>query len=259
MSAGAPLFTFGVIADVQYADLEDGSNFARTRTRYYRNSLQLLRKAREHWSGSAVRPEFVLQLGDLIDGFNALHGASRSALDTVLREFRSGVVDEVHHVWGNHELYNFSREELLTSELNSTLHVKRRLGECCPGADIYAYSFSPQPGFTFIVLDAYDMSLLGLEESSEQYQSALRLIQMYNSHQDLNSPPTPIKILRASPKASPQSLYACVSSASMSCWSLTLRELQTPDITEDITLNRSRYYKDTPSLTEASVRSSWTG
>lgn len=188
---GAPLFSFGVIADIQYADLDDGSNFARTRKRYYRHSLQLLRQAREHWSESVVQPEFVLQLGDIIDGFNAPQGASQSALDTVLREFRSGAVEEVHHVWGNHEFYNFTRKELLSSELNSTLHVKRQLGEACPGGDIYAYSFSPQPGFTFIVLDAYDVSLLGVEESSEQYQNALRLIQMYNSHQDLNSPPTP--------------------------------------------------------------------
>lgn len=188
---GAPLFTFGVIADIQYADLDDGSNFSRTRTRYYRNSLQLLRKAQEHWSGSAVRPDFLLQLGDIIDGFNAPNGASRSALDTVLREFRSGAVEEVHHVWGNHEFYNFTRGELLSSTLNSTLHVKRRLGESRPGTSIYAYSFSPQPGFTFIVLDAYDVSLLGLEESSEQYQSALRLLQTHNHHQDLNTPPTP--------------------------------------------------------------------
>lgn len=189
--AGAPLFSFGVISDIQYADLDDGSNFARTRTRYYRSSLQLLRKALEHWSESAVPPSFVLQLGDIIDGFNAPRGASRSALDTVLREFRSGIVDEVHHVWGNHEFYNFTRGELLSSELNSMLHVKRQLGESGPGGDIYAYSFSPQPGFTFIVLDSYDVSLLGLQESSEQYQTALRLIHMYNNHQDLNSPPPP--------------------------------------------------------------------
>ncbi|XP_033840579.1 manganese-dependent ADP-ribose/CDP-alcohol diphosphatase [Periophthalmus magnuspinnatus] len=184
-----PLFTFGVIADIQYADLDDGFNFTRTRKRYYRNSLQLLRNARDHWSEAPVQPEFVLQLGDIIDGFNTQQHASRSALDTVLREFGSSPV-EVHHVWGNHEFYNFTRGELLCSELNSTLHVQRRLGESRPGGDIYAYSFSPYPGFCFIVLDAYDMSLLGLDQDSEQYQRALKLIQKYNGNQDLNQPPT---------------------------------------------------------------------
>uniref|UniRef100_A0A3B4AFJ0 Calcineurin-like phosphoesterase domain-containing protein n=1 Tax=Periophthalmus magnuspinnatus TaxID=409849 RepID=A0A3B4AFJ0_9GOBI len=178
-----PLFTFGVIADIQYADLDDGFNFTRTRKRYYRNSLQLLRNARDHWSEAPVQPEFVLQLGDIIDGFNTQQHASRSALDTVLREFGSSPV-EVHHVWGNHEFYNFTRGELLCSELN------RRLGESRPGGDIYAYSFSPYPGFCFIVLDAYDMSLLGLDQDSEQYQRALKLIQKYNGNQDLNQPPT---------------------------------------------------------------------
>ncbi|KAK7918597.1 hypothetical protein WMY93_009881 [Mugilogobius chulae] len=185
-----PLFTFGVIADIQYADLDDGMNFARTRKRFYRNSLQLLRNARESWCGSAVQPEFVLQLGDVIDGFNSQHDASRSALDAVLSEFRSSSL-EVHHVWGNHEFYNFSRQELLSSELNSSLHVHRRLREPRPGGDVYAYSFSPYPGFCFVVLDAYDVSLLGLERESEQYQRALSLIQKHNPHEDLNSPPCP--------------------------------------------------------------------
>lgn len=184
----APLFTYGVIADIQYADTDDGFNYARTRKRYYRNSLQLLRNAREKWSSSAVQPEFILQLGDIIDGFNMQHEASERALDAVLREFSSSPV-EVHHVWGNHEFYNFSRKELLASRLNSTLHIKRRVAESRPGADLYAYHFSPFPGFTFIVLDAYDVSLLGQDEDSEQYRTALALIRRYNSNEDLNAPP----------------------------------------------------------------------
>nr|XP_046233204.1 manganese-dependent ADP-ribose/CDP-alcohol diphosphatase [Scatophagus argus] len=183
-----PLFTFGVIADIQYADIDDGYNYSRTRRRYYRSSLQLLRNAQETWSEPAVVPEFILQLGDIIDGFNKAHGASDRALDSVLTEFSSWPV-EVHHVWGNHEFYNFSRSELLSSKLNSSLLTDRNPSTARAGGDIYAYRFSPFPGFTFVVLDAYDVSLLGREESSEQYTDAMNLITQHNNNEDLNCPP----------------------------------------------------------------------
>lgn len=183
-----PLFTFGVIADIQYADIDDGYNFHRTRRRYYRSSLQLLRNAQESWSESAVKPEFILQLGDIIDGYNKGQDASDRALDTVLREFGSSPV-EVHHVWGNHEFYNFSRSALLRSKLNSTPHNDSSPGGAQAGSDIYTYHFSPFPGFTFVVLDAYDVSLLGREKSSEQYSDAMNLIKQYNNNEDLNQPP----------------------------------------------------------------------
>lgn len=186
-----PLFTFGVVADVQYADLDDGYNYSQTRKRYYRTSLQLLRNAVESWSQSkttGVKPEFVLQLGDIIDGFNKDRGDSERALDAVLRELSSGPA-EVHHVWGNHEFYNFSRSELLRSRLNTALHTDRSLSGVPDRPDIYAYHFSPFPGFRFVVLDAYDVSLLGVEETSERYLNALSLIKQHNNNTDLNCPP----------------------------------------------------------------------
>ncbi|XP_054610356.1 manganese-dependent ADP-ribose/CDP-alcohol diphosphatase isoform X2 [Dunckerocampus dactyliophorus] len=183
-----PLFTFGVIADIQYADIDDGLNFTQTRRRFYRNSLQLLREARETWSQSATRPNFILQLGDIIDGFNKDYGASSAALDRVLEEFNLDSM-EVHHVWGNHELYNFTRSELLHSRLNSAVLADRSSSGTRAGGDIYAYSFSPFPGFTFVVLDAYDVSLLGVEEDSSRYHSALTLIKLHNNNEDLNCPP----------------------------------------------------------------------
>lgn len=183
-----PLFTFGVIADIQYADIDDGYNYTRTRRRYYRSSLQLLRKAQDSWAEAAVQPDFILQLGDIIDGFNKGHDASERALDTVLKQFGSSPVD-VHHVWGNHEFYNFSRSSLLDSRLNTSRFSDRSRSGARAGADIYAYHFSPFPGFMFVVLDAYDVSLLGREKSSEEYRSALELIRQHNHNEDLNCPP----------------------------------------------------------------------
>lgn len=183
-----PLFTFGVIADIQYADMDDGFNYSRTNKRYYRTSLQLLRKALESWSESESKPDFILQLGDIIDGFNAAHGASERALETVLAEFRCGP-GAVHHVWGNHEFYNFSRSALMRSGLNSKVLADQSPNGTSAGSDIHAYHFSPVPGFRFVIMDAYDVGLLGREESSEQYQAAKDLIQRFNKNQDLNCPP----------------------------------------------------------------------
>ncbi|XP_017271595.1 manganese-dependent ADP-ribose/CDP-alcohol diphosphatase [Kryptolebias marmoratus] len=185
-----PLFTFGVIADIQYADIDDGYNYTRTTRRYYRTGLQQLKKAQRSWSESDPKPDFILQLGDVIDGLNAASGASESerALDAVLAEFGYGP-GPVHHVWGNHELYNFSRSALMRSRLNSKALADKSPDGSPARADIYAYQFSPVPGFRFVVIDSYDVGLLGREESSERYQDAKNLIQQYNKNQDLNCPP----------------------------------------------------------------------
>ncbi|KAJ3608463.1 hypothetical protein NHX12_025510 [Muraenolepis orangiensis] len=162
-SGPAPLFTFGVIADVQYADIDDGFNFTGTRRRFYRGSLGLLRSACRAWRSAPLRPRFVLQLGDLIDGFNRPHAAGRPALDAALREL-SAAAAPVHHVWGNHEFYNFSRRALMESPLNSTPPAPHGDGgggdRGCDGGggDFYAYHFSPAPRFRFVVLDAYDFN-----------------------------------------------------------------------------------------------------
>lgn len=181
-----PLFSFGVIADIQYADTDDGFNYSRTSRRYYRSSLQLLKKAQRSWSES--KPDFVLQLGDVIDGVNAARGASERALRTVLAELSSGP-GPVHHVWGNHELYNFSRSALMRSRLNSKVLAEQSPTGSPQRSDIHAYQFCPVPGFRFVIMDSYDVGLLGRDESSQQYQEAKTLIQRYNKNQDLNCPP----------------------------------------------------------------------
>lgn len=195
-SDSVPLFSFGVIADIQYADIEDGFNFTRTRQRFYRSSLELLERAQKHWSEETPRPRFVLQLGDLIDGFNRTHEASEKALDTVLSRLSPGPADiPVHHVWGNHEFYNFNRTFLLQSRLNSTpmSAQDQHLLTVSPGSDTHAYHFSPEPGFRFVVLDAYDESLLGRDECSAEYQRALEMIRVHNQNQDLNCPPGTVR------------------------------------------------------------------
>lgn len=181
-AAPAPLFAFGVIADIQYADAEDGYDFSGYRRRYYRQSLQLLRDAVAAWAAERPPLAFVLQLGDSIDGLNARGGRAGAALEQVLAALGRLPVP-VHHTWGNHEFYNFSRARLAHTGLNS-----RPAGAAAPAGDCQAYHFSPAARFRVVVLDAYDVSVLGREPDSPHYQEALQLLREKNPNESLNSP-----------------------------------------------------------------------
>jgi len=165
---------FGVIADVQYADIDDGMNFQRTRHRYYRRSLELVKTALRDWSTGQYRAEFVLQLGDLIDGRNARFGVSRLALDTVVSELiKCGHF--VYHVIGNHDLYNLSHDELLTCDLLKASFINEAgISTPSPGSTGY-YHFVPAEGFRIVVMDNYEISMLGQDETSDSYRSVYLL------------------------------------------------------------------------------------
>ncbi|NXO32776.1 ADPRM diphosphatase, partial [Cisticola juncidis] len=175
---------FGVIADIQFADAEDGYGFAGCRRRYYRHSLRLLREAVRAWAGESPPVEFVLQLGDSIDGQNARRGESESALQQVL-EVLGQLSVPVHHAWCNHELYNFSRARLVHTGLYS-----RPAGgsDGPPDRECHAYHCSPAPRLRLVVLDTYDASTLGADPGSARYQESLRVLREKNPNEDLNNP-----------------------------------------------------------------------
>ena len=58
-----PCVTFGILTDIQYADIEDGINYVNRR--YYRNSLNLVKDAIAKWT-EASNFKFIIQLGDFI-------------------------------------------------------------------------------------------------------------------------------------------------------------------------------------------------
>ncbi|XP_042749808.1 manganese-dependent ADP-ribose/CDP-alcohol diphosphatase, partial [Lagopus leucura] len=181
-------FSFGVIADVQYADAEDGCDFWGCRRRYYRHSLRLLRAAVEAWAAERPPPAFVLQLGDCIDGVNARSGSAEAeaALARVLAALGRLRVP-VHHAWGNHELYNFARARLAQSGLCSRPPPGPGPPAAPPG-DCHAYHFCPAPRFRFVLLDGYELSPLGRDTDSPRHRAALRLLREKNCNADLNSP-----------------------------------------------------------------------
>lgn len=92
-SCTAQNFRFGVIADVQYADKENAIG------RYYRTSLQKLDEAVSELNKHS--PDFVVQLGDVIDGYTDDQEQSLVDLNRVF-----GKLDRLsmplYHVVGNH-------------------------------------------------------------------------------------------------------------------------------------------------------------
>ena len=145
----APDFSFGVIADVQWADAPDGSNFAKTVLRCYRGAFTQLTKAVDFWNTLPLPPSYIAQLGDLIDGINQKSNLDQSerALGMAVAELARAPAPSVNLV-GNHELYNFNRAELAAA-------AWMRHG------DKEFYSFAPAAGWRVLVLDAYQIGLIG--------------------------------------------------------------------------------------------------
>ncbi len=86
---GTPLFSFGVVADVQYCDCPPADN------RYYRASLSRLREALTLFRNQQV--SFMVDLGDLTDNDFRSVGPVMNILDS------SGI--KVYHIAGNHDYY----------------------------------------------------------------------------------------------------------------------------------------------------------
>jgi manganese-dependent ADP-ribose/CDP-alcohol diphosphatase len=95
-----PLFSFGIIADVQYADSDPAG------TRYYRASLSKLREAVNTFRKDSV--DFVITLGDMIDKDIRSFDPLFDILDS------SGL--RFYHVTGNHD---YSVEKKYKMELPS--------------------------------------------------------------------------------------------------------------------------------------------
>jgi manganese-dependent ADP-ribose/CDP-alcohol diphosphatase len=177
-----PIVSFGLIADIQYADNDDRFNFTKTSLRRYRNASKLVDEACQYWSQHQYPISFILQLGDLIDGVAKTNNQSQQDLTHILGQFKKTFPQlPVYHIWGNHELYNFSRAELLKGTLS-----------CFSNADIdpgHYGSIEVCPHLRIITLDTYEFSALGIDETSDLYQEAMHLLRKYNQNENPNNPP----------------------------------------------------------------------
>lgn len=174
-AAKEPLFSFGVVADVQYADIPDGRSFLGV-PRYYRHSITVLQRAVRSWNTHKAGVKFCINFGDIVDGF-CPKDRSLPAVQAVVAEF-----DRFHgpayHMLGNHCLYNLPRSKLV-----SVL----RIPTTAPSGRAY-YDFSPCPGYRFVVLDAYDFSAVGWPRDHPVAAAARRFLKERNPNPDKNSP-----------------------------------------------------------------------
>lgn len=152
-STSAPVLSLGLIADVQYADVDDGASFDKSEERFYRRSLEHARRAGVAWAAAGC--EFAVNLGDAIDGVNARAQQGLPALASVLGAFAP---TPTFHVVGNHELYNFPRPDLGSLLPQPSLAVP---GPASGAADADRLYFSADiaPGWRLVVLDAYDIAM----------------------------------------------------------------------------------------------------
>lgn len=168
-----PLFSFGVITDIQYADIDDGKSFLGV-PRYYRHALLALQRAVQSWNAKGDLA-FAVHFGDIVDGY-CPKDQSRTAFESVIAELDTFNGGHVYHMIGNHCLYNLPRRDL-----NELLDIPTS------GEQSY-YSFSPNPGFLFVVLDGYDVSALGWPQEHPHTKAAMEILSTRNPNEEKNSP-----------------------------------------------------------------------
>lgn len=128
-----PLFTFGAVADIQYADKETKGK------RQYRRALEILHPCVEKFN--AEKPAFVVQCGDLYDGYGKDKPEQAQADALRVLPVLRGIAAPLYHVLGNHCLTagrDFVARELKLERFH------------------YAFTSPPAKGWRFLVLDGND-------------------------------------------------------------------------------------------------------
>lgn len=192
-----PLMKIGVIADIQYAPIPDGHSY-NGKARYYRHSLVAARHAAEHFQREKV--DLVVNLGDIIDGKcqtidehwrKRMYSDNDEDIVVDLQRYQQGdpghcAVDDVVealsvydgkilHTYGNHELYNLSREDI-GKKLNIPF-VKEKCGDL---VGYYAHD-SPCKSIKFVVLDSYDIAIMQrCPNTSTKRKKAVKILQENN-------------------------------------------------------------------------------
>lgn len=186
---------FGVITDAQFANCEDRPAwYNKDKRRYYRGAITHLRKAFNHWDSMKVKPKFVLQLGDLIDGLNNEEVGCNSldALEETFKLFEEFSDIATFHAVGNHELYNFSRTDIALlfreslinrGKLNPEkvhLQLNFHSSDLSDENTLLYYKFQPQQGIKVIALDTFDVSIIGHSPDSLKYKQAAEILSKNN-------------------------------------------------------------------------------
>jgi predicted phosphodiesterase len=135
-----PLFTFGLMTDVQYADRDNAG------TRYYRNSLGKLNETVQIFNREKVA--FVLHLGDLIND-------NLKSFDTILAVTQK-LEMPLYLIPGNHE---FGVDPGEKSKVLPGM-----------GLPVHPYRAFVRDGWRFILVDGSETGVIRYEKDSPEYQ-----------------------------------------------------------------------------------------
>lgn len=207
-----PLISFGLLADIQYAPIPDGFSFSGT-PRYYRHALQAANHAAAHFE--AENADLLVNLGDIIDGKcqeiekwckdeieekkkeieatllvegggnNANNSsyastkqtnAGHDAVDDVLKALSVYKNGPILHTYGNHELYNLSRQEI-----SQKLGIPFTQEPCGELVGYYTYKSDICRTLRFVIIDSYDISIMQrCPNSSAKHQKAVQILTKKN-------------------------------------------------------------------------------
>ena len=150
------LFSFGIIADCQYADIETKG------TRYYRNSLSKLQETINEFNKHEL--EFVIHLGDFIEQ------------DSVNFEKVSNIYNNIripqYHVIGNHDLSS------VVGGLNCVI------SELEMNKDYYDFKIKD---WYFIVLNGMDLNLVAQPAFNKKQNEAEQMFQTLLKNEKINA------------------------------------------------------------------------
>lgn len=185
-AAPEPAFRFGLMADIQYTDTDDKCNHTGTQWRRYRNSLAVAASAVEYFNKHEL--DFVIHNGDIIDhqcafDFDADAFKPKSegldALGDVMRILSKAKCSDWVFTVGNHELYNFTRDELRDGVTAPGCSLPFK---CANDAGEFYYAFAPAPGWRVLVLDSYDVSIYAKGREQGLDVEALTLLCKHNDN-----------------------------------------------------------------------------
>ncbi len=158
-----PLFSFGAVADAQFADAPPRG------TRFYRKSPAKLRAAVKELN--ARKPDFSIHLGDFID-------RDFKSFKTMIPIWK-GLKGPRYHVLGNHDFNVADKEKAL---------VVPRLGldRLGPGKGYYSFAWK---GWRFLVLDGNAQSLQRFPKGTPSWKAAAARLKKAVKRMALNAMP----------------------------------------------------------------------
>jgi manganese-dependent ADP-ribose/CDP-alcohol diphosphatase len=100
-----------------------------------------------------------------VDGKTSLTSSQDACLNDIKELVRKSNVNSWHYCLGNHDFYTFKREDLFKHYSPAPDSLLGSIGGPCKPDKMY-YDWTPYPGWRFIVLDSYDVSLIGYSSPS---------------------------------------------------------------------------------------------